>query len=233
MKPPPAQCRFAGAISHRALLRRRDDRRTIAVSFRRVQTGNYGGRPLSPSLLFIGFAIPCIRLFAVQDPFDPGHNFNGFNFDGWRALVRQTAGCPVLCLGTDEQGSRRCFIRKILYGLRISLVVGRLEWLWLVYRSISLGSDFAGYFGAPLDGLIMLASAGRGSWKIFPAIPRSVADQRRRQVAFGAIASGRMGRTMGCSGFCHRVMFWAICPRTCVAPYWWGKEQDYVSRRAS
>jgi len=88
-------------------------------------------------------------VFAVQNPFDPAQLqlLNSRIPPLW-----SVDGQSPFLLGTDEQG--RDVLSAILYGLRISLVVGVLGVMLSGALGIALGL-IAGYFGGALDGLIM------------------------------------------------------------------------------
>ncbi len=88
-------------------------------------------------------------VFAVQNPFDPAQ----LQLLNSRIAPLWTAdGQSPFLLGTDEQG--RDVLSAILYGLRISLVVGVLGVVLSGALGILLGL-IAGYFGGALDSLIM------------------------------------------------------------------------------
>src|SRR5664279_849424 len=88
-------------------------------------------------------------LLAVQNPFDPSQ----LELMNSRIAPLWTAdGQSPFLLGTDEQG--RDVFSAILYGLRISLVVGVLGVIFAGTLGIMLGL-IAGYFGGAVDGLIM------------------------------------------------------------------------------
>src|SRR5215467_340467 len=88
-------------------------------------------------------------LLSVQDPFDPAQ----LQLINSRIAPLWTAdGQSPFLLGTDEQG--RDMLSAILYGLRISLVVGVLGVLVSGALGIALGLT-AGYFGGAIDSLIM------------------------------------------------------------------------------
>jgi peptide/nickel transport system permease protein len=88
-------------------------------------------------------------LLSVQDPFDPAQ----LQLMNSRIAPLWTAdGQSPFLLGTDEQG--RDMLSAILYGLRISLVVGLLGVLVSGALGIALGL-VAGYFGGAIDSLIM------------------------------------------------------------------------------
>ncbi|MFL6815330.1 MAG: ABC transporter permease, partial [Bradyrhizobium sp.] len=88
-------------------------------------------------------------VLAVQNPFDPAQ----LQLMNSRIPPLWTAeGQAPFLLGTDEQG--RDVFSAILYGLRISLVVGVLGVLFSGTLGIALGL-IAGYLGGAIDGLIM------------------------------------------------------------------------------
>src|SRR6185312_1239087 len=88
-------------------------------------------------------------VLSVQNPFDPGQLqlMNSRIPPLWVA-----DGQSPFLLGTDEQG--RDVLSAILYGLRISLVVGVLGVVFSGALGILLGL-IAGYFGGAVDTLIM------------------------------------------------------------------------------
>jgi len=100
------------------------------------------------TLLFFALAIAA-PLIAVQNPFDPSE----LQLINSRIAPLWTAdGQTPYLLGTDEQG--RDVLSAILYGLRISLVVGVLGVIFSGTLGIALGL-IAGYFGGAVDALIM------------------------------------------------------------------------------
>ena len=100
------------------------------------------------TLLFFLVAI-FAPLIAVQNPFDPAQ----LQLMNSRIAPLWTAdGQSPFLLGTDEQG--RDVLSAILYGLRISLVVGVLGVAFSGALGILLGL-VAGYIGGAVDGLIM------------------------------------------------------------------------------
>ena len=100
------------------------------------------------TLAFFLFAIAA-PLIAVQNPFDPSQLqlMNSRIAPLWMA-----DGQSPFLLGTDEQG--RDVLSAILYGLRISLVVGILGVVLSGALGIALGL-IAGYFGGAIDAAIM------------------------------------------------------------------------------
>ena len=100
------------------------------------------------TLLFFLFAVAA-PLIAVQNPFDPSQLqlINSRIAPLWMA-----DGQSPFLLGTDEQG--RDVLSAILYGLRISLIVGILGVVFSGVLGIALGL-IAGYFGGAIDAVIM------------------------------------------------------------------------------
>jgi peptide/nickel transport system permease protein len=72
--------------------------------------------------------------------------------DGSKPPMWQADGEAKFPLGTDSQG--RCVLSLILYGMRISLVVGVMSVLLAAVLGIVLGL-IAGYFGGSADTIIM------------------------------------------------------------------------------
>src|SRR3954470_18736324 len=98
------------------------------------------------TILFFLLAI-FASLLAVQNPFDPAQ----LQLMNSRIAPLWTAdGQTPFLLGTDEQG--RDVFSAILYGLRISLVVGVLGVVLSGVLGIALGL-VAGYVGGAVDGL--------------------------------------------------------------------------------
>jgi peptide/nickel transport system permease protein len=100
------------------------------------------------TLLFFVMAIFATWL-AVQNPFDPSQ----LELMNSRISPLWTAeGQSPFLLGTDEQG--RDVFSAILYGMRVSLLVGVLGVGFAAVLGIALGL-VAGYFGGWIDTLIM------------------------------------------------------------------------------
>lgn len=98
-------------------------------------------------VLFIGaFFSPWI---APTNPFDPATVFLS---DANIPPAWQQGGDPKFILGTDDQG--RDLYSAILYGLRVSLIVGLLGVALAATIGITLGL-LAGYLGGRVDSLIM------------------------------------------------------------------------------
>src|SRR5215211_77595 len=117
----------------------------IFYSFRRSRMTMAAG---IVTVLFFLLAI-LAPFLAVQNPFDPAQ----LQLMNSRISPLWTAdGQSPFLLGTDEQG--RDVFSAILYGLRISLVVGILGVIFAGALGITLGL-IAGYVGGATDGLIM------------------------------------------------------------------------------
>lgn len=110
------------------------------------------------SKVVVGAAIVTLALFiaaliapwiALQDPWDPGslQLINSRNPPVWLE-----GGSWEFPLGTDNQG--RDMYSAILYGLRVSLVVGFLAVIFAMVLGILLGLA-SGYFGGMIDTVIM------------------------------------------------------------------------------
>jgi peptide/nickel transport system permease protein len=97
--------------------------------------------------LFVGAAFS--PWLAPTDPFDPASVFLA---DSMIPPAWQDGGDPRFILGTDDQG--RDLYSAILYGMRVSLVVGGLGCLLAAVIGITLGL-LAGYLGGRTDAIIM------------------------------------------------------------------------------
>ncbi|HMI11190.1 MAG TPA: ABC transporter permease, partial [Bradyrhizobium sp.] len=117
----------------------------IFYSFRRSRLTMVAAAVTALFFLLAIFA----SVLAVQNPFDPAQ----LQLMNSRISPIWTAdGQSPFLLGTDEQG--RDVFSAILYGLRISLIVGVLGVLLSGTLGIVLGL-IAGYVGGAVDGLIM------------------------------------------------------------------------------
>src|SRR5579862_2568753 len=100
------------------------------------------------TILFFLLAI-FASVLSVQNPFDPAQ----LQLINSRISPLWTAdGQSPYLLGTDEQG--RDVLSAILYGLRLSLVVGVLGMVFSGVLGVLLGL-VAGYVGGKVDSLIM------------------------------------------------------------------------------
>jgi peptide/nickel transport system permease protein len=100
-------------------------------------------------------------LLASQNPFDPG---SLDLMDAFSPPVWMEEGTQKFWLGTDDQG--RDLFSAILYGSRVSLLVGFLSVLFSMVLGVSLGL-LAGYVGGAIDAAIMRVADVQVS---FPAI---------------------------------------------------------------
>lgn len=174
----------------------------------------------------------CAPLFAPQDPYD----LTNLNLlDGRLPPFSESMDGMVYWLGTDDQG--RDMLSAILYGLRISLVVG----VSAVAISTAIGSiaglvaayvggfvdaiimrivDFVLGFPTVLVALVLLAMMGRGvdkvilalvlvQWANYARIMRSRALQERRKEYVEAAAN------LGFPSW--RIMAFHLLPN-CIAP---------------
>ena len=156
-------------------------------------------------------------LIAPQNPFDPA-NLNIMN--SRLPPVWQAEGDPRFLLGTDEQG--RDVFSAILFGLRISLVVGILGVLFATLIGVTLGL-VAGYFGGFAETVIMRVADVQLT---FPAILIAL--------LIDGIATGIFGRSGNATGavtvlvFAIALSFWVQYARTVRGLTLVEKRKDYV-----
>ena len=117
----------------------------LAASFLSSKTTVAAGL-IALILIVAGLAAP---LIAPTDPFNPAANFLMDSLTPPRFVA---GGDPRFLLGTDDQG--RDLWSAILYGLRISLMIGFLSVLLGGAIGIALGL-IAGYAGGWIDSVIM------------------------------------------------------------------------------
>ena len=101
-------------------------------------------------LIIIFFSSFFVELVAPFNPFDPSSLdlMEAFTPPSW-----EEDGMSKFLLGTDGQG--RDMLSTILYGSRISLIVGFSAILFsLITRSVALGLT-AGYFGGKYEMIVM------------------------------------------------------------------------------
>jgi peptide/nickel transport system permease protein len=86
---------------------------------------------------------------SPQNPFDPGalDILDAFMPPFW-----QDGGATRYLLGTDDQG--RDMLSALLYGARVSLIVGFASTIFAMVLGVGLGL-LAGYMGGAIDGFIM------------------------------------------------------------------------------
>ena len=117
----------------------------VAASFLSSRTTVAAGL-IATILIVAGLAAP---LIAPTDPFNPAANFLMDSLTPPRFVA---GGDPRFLLGTDDQG--RDLWSAILYGLRISLMIGFLSVLLGGAIGVGLGL-IAGYAGGWIDSVIM------------------------------------------------------------------------------
>jgi peptide/nickel transport system permease protein len=169
------------------------------------------------TLLFFLLAI-FASLLSVQNPFDPAQ----LQLMNSRISPLWTAdGQSPFLLGTDEQG--RDVLSAILYGMRISLLVGVLGVVFSGAIGIMLGLT-AGYFGGAVDGLIMRIADVQLS---FPAIliallingiAKSVFGNKLDEMSMLAVLVFAIG-----------LSFWVQYARTVRGSVMVEKNKDYVA----
>ncbi|GLR86654.1 ABC transporter permease [Bradyrhizobium iriomotense] len=169
------------------------------------------------TLLFFLLAV-FASLLAVQNPFDPAQ----LQLLNSRISPLWTAdGQSPFLLGTDEQG--RDVLSAILYGLRISLLVGILGVVLSGALGILLGLT-AGYFGGAVDGLIMRVADVQLS---FPAILIAL--------LINGIAKSLLGNKLdemsmlGVLVLAIGLSFWVQYARTVRGSVMVEKNKDYVA----
>jgi len=157
-------------------------------------------------------------LLAVQNPFDPAQ----LQLINSRIPPLWTAdGQSPFLLGTDEQG--RDMLSAILYGLRISLVVGVLGVLFSGTLGIVLGL-IAGYVGGAVDSLIMRIADVQLT---FPAILIALLIDGVVKSVFGNRLDA-IG-TLAVLVFAIGLSFWVQYARTVRGSVLVEKNKDYVA----
>ena len=156
-------------------------------------------------------------LIAPTNPFDPASNFLIDSLTPPRFVA---GGDPRFLLGTDDQG--RDLWSAILYGLRVSLLIGVFGVLLGGAIGITLGL-IAGYAGGRIDSIIMRIADVQLT---FPAIliallvdgvvQALLKGQNREQTAFGILVI-----SIGLS-------FWVQYARTVRGSTLVEKNRDYV-----
>lgn len=100
-------------------------------------------------VLIFGFAALFAPLISPTDPYDLA---SLFLLDSLTPPVWVEGGDPRFLLGTDDQG--RDVLSTIIYGTRISLVVGFASVAFAAILGVSLGL-VSGYMGGTIDAVIM------------------------------------------------------------------------------
>jgi peptide/nickel transport system permease protein len=169
------------------------------------------------TLLFFLLAIFAPAL-SVQNPFDPAQLqlINSRIPPLWEA-----DGQSPYLLGTDEQG--RDVLSAILYGMRVSLLVGVLGVLFSGTLGIVLGL-IAGYVGGTVDSLIMRVADVQLT---FPAILIALLVNGVAKSVFG----NRLDATsmLGVLVLAIGLSFWVQYARTVRGSVMVEKNKDYVA----
>jgi len=169
------------------------------------------------TLLFFLLALFASQL-AVQNPFDPAQ----LQLMNSRISPLWTAdGQSPFLLGTDEQG--RDVFSAILYGLRISLVVGVLGVILAGALGITLGL-IAGYVGGAVDGLIMRVADVQLT---FPAILIALLVNGVAKSVFGNRLDAMS--TLAVLVVAIGLSFWVQYARTVRGSVMVEKNKDYVA----
>ncbi len=157
-------------------------------------------------------------LFVVQNPFDPAQ----LQLMNSRISPLWTAdGQSPFLLGTDEQG--RDVFSAILYGLRISLVVGIAGVVFAGALGILLGL-IAGYVGGAVDSLIMRIADVQLT---FPAILIALLVNGVVKSVFGNRLDATS--TLAVLVFAIGLSFWVQYARTVRGSVMVEKNRDYVA----
>jgi peptide/nickel transport system permease protein len=183
-------------------------------SFRRSKMTMVAG---TVTLLFFLLALFASQL-SVQNPFDPAQ----LQLMNSRISPLWTAdGQSPFLLGTDEQG--RDVFSAILYGLRVSLVVGVLGMLFAGVLGVTLGL-VAGYVGGAVDGLIMRIADVQLT---FPAILIALLVNGVAKSVFGNRLDAMS--TLAVLVFAIGLSFWVQYARTVRGSVMVEKSKDYVA----
>src|SRR5437764_13340240 len=202
----------AGSVSGRLV--RRIAGSDIFYSFRRSKMTMVAAGVTLAFFLLAVFA----PLLAVQNPFDPAQ----LQLMNSRISPLWTAdGQSPFLLGTDEQGRDVC--SAILYGLRISLVVGVLGVLLAGTLGITLGL-IAGYVGGATDGLIMRIADVQLT---FPAILIALLINGVANCVFGNRLDAMS--TLAVLVVAIGLSFWVQYARTVRGSVMVEKSKDYVA----
>jgi len=110
----------------------------------------------SPAAIVAAIAAILIAVGAAFAPWiapiNP-YDLSSFSlFDGLLPPVWQDGGNPAFLLGTDDQG--RDMISSILYGARLSLIIGLAAMVIATVMGVGLGLA-AGYYGGRFDAIVM------------------------------------------------------------------------------
>jgi peptide/nickel transport system permease protein len=169
------------------------------------------------TVLFLTVAI-LAGVLSPQNPFDPAQLdlLNSRLPPLW-----DTEGQAPFLLGTDEQG--RDIFSAILYGLRISLLVGFMGVLFSATLGITLGL-VAGYLGGTVDAIIMRVADVQLT---FPAILIALlVDGVVKSVLGGQLDPAT---TLSVLVFSIGLSFWVQYARTVRGSVMVEKNKDYIA----
>jgi peptide/nickel transport system permease protein len=186
----------------------------VWVSFRRSKV-----TMLAAFVTFLFFGVALFAgVISPQDPFDPAQLdlMNSRLPPIWEA-----EGQAPFLLGTDEQG--RDILSAILYGLRISLLVGFLGVAFSATLGIVLGL-VAGYVGGTADTVIMRIADVQLT---FPAILIALLIDGVVKAVLGSQLSP--GTVLGVLVFSIGLSFWVQYARTVRGSVMVEKNKDYIA----
>ena len=169
------------------------------------------------TLLFFLLAIVA-GLIAPQDPFDPAQ-LDLLN--SRLPPIWESDGTMPFLLGSDEQG--RDILSAILFGLRISLLVGFLGVIFSAALGIGLGL-IAGYFGGSVDSVIMRVADVQLT---FPAILIALLIDGVAKAALGGQLDA--GTTLSVLVVSIGLSFWVQYARTVRGSVMVEKGKDYIA----
>jgi peptide/nickel transport system permease protein len=141
--------------------------------------------------------------------------------DGSKPPMWHPDGEAKFPLGTDDQG--RCVLSSILYGLRISLIVGLFGTLLAAFLGITLGL-IAGYLGGRVDALIMRIADIQLT---FPAILIALLIDGTMRAVFGGQRAEHL--IFWVLVFSIGLSFWVQYARTVRGSTLVERSKDYVS----
>ncbi|MCJ2124490.1 ABC transporter permease [Methylobacterium sp. J-077] len=171
---------------------------------------------LLATVLMVGLAVAA-PLVSPQNPYDPAQlDLINSNLPP----IWQADGQAPFYLGTDDQG--RDVLSAVLYGLRLSLIVGVLGVITSGVLGIALGL-VAGYAGGALDTLIMRIADVQLT---FPAILIALVVDGVARASFGGALD--VGPLIGLIVISIGLSFWVQYARTVRSSVMVEKGKDYV-----
>ncbi|SFL37639.1 ABC transporter permease [Methylobacterium pseudosasicola] len=171
---------------------------------------------LLATVLMVGLAVAA-PLISPQNPYDPAQlDLINSNLPP----IWQADGQAPFYLGTDDQG--RDVLSAVLYGLRLSLIVGVLGVITSGVLGIALGL-VAGYAGGALDTLIMRVADVQLT---FPAILIALVVDGVARASFGGALD--VGPLIGLIVISIGLSFWVQYARTVRSSVMVEKGKDYV-----